>query len=183
MVDIAQLVSASDCGSEGRGFESHYPPHKKYRYPQGYRYFLLIMGFERSIATVRWTVACEGLTEQHHNFRQGRKCKRIPLSVYVQLHVFRPWENPFLSGCASQEVWTGRSNDTFSPWKKCKRIPLSIYVQLHVARPWENPIISRELLIDENPHPIGWGLFFYVPFFSITEYQHTPPNIRAPPMI
>ena len=41
MVDIAQLVSASDCGSEGRGFESHYPPHKKYRYPFGYRYFLL----------------------------------------------------------------------------------------------------------------------------------------------
>ena len=29
MVDIAQLVSASDCGSEGRGFESHYPPHAK----------------------------------------------------------------------------------------------------------------------------------------------------------
>ena len=29
MVDIAQLVSASDCGSEDRGFESHYPPHEK----------------------------------------------------------------------------------------------------------------------------------------------------------
>ena len=29
MVDIAQLVSASDCGSEGRGFESHYTPQKK----------------------------------------------------------------------------------------------------------------------------------------------------------
>ena len=26
VVGIAQLVSASDCGSEGRGFESHYPP-------------------------------------------------------------------------------------------------------------------------------------------------------------
>ena len=26
MVDIAQLVSASDCGSEGPGFESQYPP-------------------------------------------------------------------------------------------------------------------------------------------------------------
>ena len=26
MVGIAQLVSASDCGSEGHGFESHYPP-------------------------------------------------------------------------------------------------------------------------------------------------------------
>ena len=34
MVDIAQLVSASDCGSEGRGFESHYPPQKK-RIPFG----------------------------------------------------------------------------------------------------------------------------------------------------
>ena len=29
MVSVAQLVRASDCGSEGRGFESHYPPHKR----------------------------------------------------------------------------------------------------------------------------------------------------------
>ena len=28
MVGIAQLVRASDCGSEGRGFKSHYPPQK-----------------------------------------------------------------------------------------------------------------------------------------------------------
>ena len=27
MVDVAQLVRASDCGSEGRGFESLHPPH------------------------------------------------------------------------------------------------------------------------------------------------------------
>ena len=26
MEDIAQLVRAPDCGSGGRGFESHYPP-------------------------------------------------------------------------------------------------------------------------------------------------------------
>lgn len=26
MVVIAQLVRASDCGSEGRGFNPHYPP-------------------------------------------------------------------------------------------------------------------------------------------------------------
>ena len=26
MVVVAQLVRASDCGSEGRGFESHYLP-------------------------------------------------------------------------------------------------------------------------------------------------------------
>ena len=31
MVDVAQLVSASDCGSEGRGFESPHPPHFLYR--------------------------------------------------------------------------------------------------------------------------------------------------------
>ncbi len=27
-VDVAQLVRASDCGSEGRGFKSHLPPRK-----------------------------------------------------------------------------------------------------------------------------------------------------------
>ena len=27
MVGIAQLVRVPDCGSGGRGFESHYPPH------------------------------------------------------------------------------------------------------------------------------------------------------------
>ena len=29
MVDVVQLVRASDCGSECRGFESHLPPYKK----------------------------------------------------------------------------------------------------------------------------------------------------------
>ncbi len=29
MVVVAQLVRASDCGSEGRGFESHHPPLKR----------------------------------------------------------------------------------------------------------------------------------------------------------
>ena len=28
MVDVAQQVRASDCGSEGRGFEPHLPPGK-----------------------------------------------------------------------------------------------------------------------------------------------------------
>ena len=27
MVDVAQLVRAPDCGSGGRGFETHLPPH------------------------------------------------------------------------------------------------------------------------------------------------------------
>ncbi len=29
MVVLAQLVRASDCGSEGRGFEPHIPPQTK----------------------------------------------------------------------------------------------------------------------------------------------------------
>ena len=29
MVVVAQLVRASDCGSEGRGFEAHLPPQLK----------------------------------------------------------------------------------------------------------------------------------------------------------
>ena len=28
-VDVVQLVRTSDCGSEGRGFESHLPPKQK----------------------------------------------------------------------------------------------------------------------------------------------------------
>ena len=29
MVVVAQLVRAPDCGSGGRGFESHHPPYKE----------------------------------------------------------------------------------------------------------------------------------------------------------
>ena len=29
MVDVAQQVRVADCGSAGRGFESHHPPAKK----------------------------------------------------------------------------------------------------------------------------------------------------------
>ena len=42
MVDVAQLVRASDCDSEGRGFESPYPPLKKPSRNQfSARFFLL----------------------------------------------------------------------------------------------------------------------------------------------
>ena len=54
MVDIAQLVSASDCGSEGRGFESHYPPHKKNRYLSVSVLFIWAdMGFEEAAPTTQ----------------------------------------------------------------------------------------------------------------------------------
>ena len=43
MVDVVQLVRASDCGSECRGFESHPPPSKKQAeilYAKGFRFSL-----------------------------------------------------------------------------------------------------------------------------------------------
>ena len=70
MVDIAQLVSASDCGSEGRGFESHYPPHKN---PEAFAsgiFYGVDNGIRKAglskakVKSVRWTL-------------------------------FRPWENPW----------------------------------------------------------------------------------------
>ena len=35
MVDVAQLVRVTDCGSEGRGFESHLPPKQKDHFLSG----------------------------------------------------------------------------------------------------------------------------------------------------
>jgi len=50
------------------------------------------VGFERLNADVRWTSACRrSRRRQHHNFRQRRKCKRIPYPPFfnVQLSYFR----------------------------------------------------------------------------------------------
>ena len=77
MVDIAQLVSASDCGSEGRGFESHYPPHKKQGYPIVYPCFLWIMGFEKG--------------------GRAKRGKKVSGG-----HFFSPGENPWNAGCGSE---------------------------------------------------------------------------------
>ena len=44
-VVVAQLVRASDCGSEGRGFEPHHPPAHKLRFHEKFmgRSFLLVL--------------------------------------------------------------------------------------------------------------------------------------------
>ena len=51
MVDVAQLVRVSVCGTEGRGFEPHLPPLKKQNpafagfcciYVIGFNYLLII---------------------------------------------------------------------------------------------------------------------------------------------
>ena len=66
MVDVAQLVSASDCGSEGRGFESPHPPHfLKYRSSKEERVHylargLLIMGCRQAVRHQTLTLAFAG---------------------------------------------------------------------------------------------------------------------------
>ena len=40
MVDLAQLVRVPDCGSVGRGFESHIPPSKAKRFRNGVSFFV-----------------------------------------------------------------------------------------------------------------------------------------------
>ena len=82
MVDIAQLVSASDCGSEGRGFESHYPPQKKRTSPKG-----LVLFF----------------------WRHGDNGIRKAVKKTVRGTVFRPLQNPSFSertryGCGQKAI-------------------------------------------------------------------------------
>ena len=66
MVDVAQLVSASDCGSEGRGFESPHPPHfLMYRSSKEERVHylargLLIMGCRQAVRHQTLTLAFAG---------------------------------------------------------------------------------------------------------------------------
>ena len=42
MVGVSQLVRASDCGSEGRGFESHHPPHMKRKPNPRFTFFVYL---------------------------------------------------------------------------------------------------------------------------------------------
>ena len=50
MVDIAQLVSASGCGPEGRRFESDYPPHTK----KSAAYFIICRFFMKIFNDFFW---------------------------------------------------------------------------------------------------------------------------------
>ena len=46
MVVLAQLVRASDCGSEGRGFEPHIPPFNKRAPKKGAFFVIKKLNFE-----------------------------------------------------------------------------------------------------------------------------------------
>ena len=46
---VAQLVRASDCGSEGRGFETRLPPQTKSQYVYWLFCFIILSKFSRTI--------------------------------------------------------------------------------------------------------------------------------------
>ena len=101
------MAKASDCGSEDRGFESHYPPHKKRSTSRCFFFYGVwwVMGLERpaaafaAVKTVRWTV-------------------------------FRPWESPAPQGASGSTppqrtvflLWSngpGRERPAIGRAKKC----------------------------------------------------------------
>ena len=43
MVDVAQSVRVTDCGSEGRGFESHLPPKVNKPFSTAKRFFYCLL--------------------------------------------------------------------------------------------------------------------------------------------
>ncbi len=43
MVVVAQLVRASDCGSEGRGFETHHPPKKRLEFRFQLKFIMVVV--------------------------------------------------------------------------------------------------------------------------------------------
>ena len=86
MVDIAQLVSASDCGSEGRGFESHYPPQKRRTAPFGaVLFFWNGYGMRRPKCKCPvdtcWAPVSTGPTP-YNSSPSGKNWHRSPLSTF-----------------------------------------------------------------------------------------------------
>ena len=59
MVDVAQLVSAPDCGSGGRGFESLHPPHSFVRCSPGPPH-AKILGCRQAVRQRTLTPSCVG---------------------------------------------------------------------------------------------------------------------------
>jgi hypothetical protein len=62
VVGIAQLVRAPDCGSGGRGFDSHYSPHFCWDVAKSVRHQTLTLAFVGSSPAIPaiWAISSEG---------------------------------------------------------------------------------------------------------------------------
>ena len=68
MVTVVQLVRASDCGSECRGFESLQSPKKKRNFSDDFPLFLLYTPFTGTQGSVR-KKGVSGFPDQRNNLR------------------------------------------------------------------------------------------------------------------
>ena len=62
-------------------------PPKKEATPTG-SFLFYEVGFEQFNATVRWTVARDGLTERNNDLRHRRRCKRFPSPLLNNAYTF-----------------------------------------------------------------------------------------------
>ena len=82
MVAVVQLVRASDCGSECRGFESHLPPAKKRKFERIFLFFVIVQtippkGRQRGINV-------KNCRDTPHRVSLHHRKESIPKPVLVQ---------------------------------------------------------------------------------------------------
>ena len=73
---VAKFGIALEWGSRGLEFESRHSDQKSRNSIYCFCFFLYVE-IRTSVATLRWSVAREGLTERNNNFCHRQKCNRI----------------------------------------------------------------------------------------------------------
>ena len=82
MVAVVQLVRASDCGSECRGFESHLPPAKKRKFERIFLFFVIVQTIPQREATWNQCKKIVGILLTEYPYIIGRN--QLPKPVLVQ---------------------------------------------------------------------------------------------------
>ena len=114
MVDIAQLVRASDCGSEGRGFESLYPPQIFVPFDrEGYcSLFIGILGCRQAVRHQTLTLAFVGSNPASSVAIRTKLCTSerplIFIRIYLLYHdIFKMNHDHSLSGWFANRLQGG----------------------------------------------------------------------------
>lgn len=84
MVGIAQLVRASDCGPEGRRFNSDFPPHNSSGLRRELRYASVVQRLVYKFSKLGTRVRFSPLAPQHRDLID----KNILCSYFAFLYVF-----------------------------------------------------------------------------------------------
>ena len=115
MVDVAQLVRVTDCGSEGRGFESHLPPKEqtKQKGVENSTPFVFIVyganlfadiDYENKVVDCQLFAQCSSLEEPPR--RAGGKDERSAVNPIYPLSKHNNVYNKALLSSALSEKWS-----------------------------------------------------------------------------